>query len=298
MVDVRKEAQKLKTTLHAIQAVLIGAERRQVEEEAVKLWLGKLKATSYDTDDLIDEWNTFILKFRVSNKVCFCIPSPSFCFTKIVLHRDFGIKIKDLNKRLQVIAVEKDMFSFNLNTSKEKPPYHLVVGMGGIGKTTLAQLAYNEQEVKAFFEKRIWVCVSDPVDEVRVAKAILEALTGVARLPLWLNSRHCTKWESLKHSLKCRTTGSKVLITARKENVANIMGSTSMFPLGQLYEEQCWSLFSRVAFFGRTTDDCKGLGDIGRKIANKCKGLPLAVKVLGGHLQFKKSKEHWQCAGQ
>ncbi|KAL4334156.1 hypothetical protein GQ457_07G031480 [Hibiscus cannabinus] len=355
VVDVRKEAQKLKTTLHAIQAVLIDAERRQVKEESVKLWLEKLKATSYDMDDLIDEWNTFILKFRVSNKVCFCVPSSSFCFSKIVLHRDFAVKIKDLNKRLQVIAVEKDMFSFNLNTSKgeserpvttsfidvseiygrdqdknaiirmllsensEQQSLHIisVVGMGGIGKTTLAQLAYNDQEVRAFFEKRIWVCVSDPFDEIRVAKAILEALTGVApsvaefesllqkihrsvqrkKFLLVLDdvwTEDCTKWESLKLSLKCGTTGSKVLITTRKENVANIMGSTTLFPLGQLYEEECWSMFSRVAFFGRTSDDCKGLEDIGRKISHKCKGLPLAAKVLGGLLRFKKSKEQWQ----
>ncbi|KAA3489265.1 Disease resistance protein [Gossypium australe] len=67
VVDVRKEAQKLKTTLQTLQAVLMDAEKRQVKEAAVKLWLEKLKATSYDMDDLIDDWNTFVLKFQVSN---------------------------------------------------------------------------------------------------------------------------------------------------------------------------------------------------------------------------------------
>jgi hypothetical protein len=52
--------------------------------------------------------------------------------------------------------------------------------LGGIGKTTLAQLAFNDAEVMTHFEKKIWVCVSDPFHEVRIAKALLEELEGRA----------------------------------------------------------------------------------------------------------------------
>ncbi|OMO66418.1 Disease resistance protein [Corchorus olitorius] len=72
------------------------------------------------------------------------------------------------------------------------------------------------------------------------------------------------------------------------------MGSTTMFQLGQLSQEECWSLFSRVAFSGRTSKECQSLEDIGMKVANKCQGLPLAAKVLGGLLRFKRSREQWQ----
>ena len=51
-----------------------------------------------------------------------------------------------------------------------------IVGLGGIGKTTLAQLAYNDVKVCSHFDKRIWVCVSDPFDAMRISRAILEAL--------------------------------------------------------------------------------------------------------------------------
>ena len=64
--------------------------------------------------------------------------------------------------------------------SSEGQDLHILslVGMGGIGKTTLAQLAYNDKEVMENFETRIWVCVSDPFEELRVAKTILEGLKG------------------------------------------------------------------------------------------------------------------------
>ncbi|KAF3451312.1 hypothetical protein FNV43_RR07407 [Rhamnella rubrinervis] len=48
-----------------------------------------------------------------------------------------------------------------------------IVGMGGIGKTTLAQLAFSDDKVKENFNERVWVCVSEPFDEIGITKAIL-----------------------------------------------------------------------------------------------------------------------------
>ncbi|TQD86965.1 hypothetical protein C1H46_027479 [Malus baccata] len=54
-----------------------------------------------------------------------------------------------------------------------------IVGMGGMGKTTLAQLAFNnEKNVEACFDIKIWVCVSDPFDEIKTAKAIISGAQG------------------------------------------------------------------------------------------------------------------------
>ncbi|KAK4388533.1 putative disease resistance RPP13-like protein 1 [Sesamum angolense] len=73
-----------------------------------------------------------------------------------------------------------------------------------------------------------------------------------------------------------------------------MMRTTETHHLGQLSDHDCWLLMKRVAFDGRSEADYDELQEIGRKIANKCKGLPLAVKVLGSLLRFKDTKEEWE----
>ncbi|GLT97681.1 hypothetical protein SLE2022_152350 [Rubroshorea leprosula] len=191
-----------------------------------------------------------------------------------------------------------------------------IVGVGGIGKTTLAQLAFNDEKVKSHFDNRIWVCVSDPFDEMRIAKAILTSLDKDAGQNLvelegvfqclgnlikgkkfllvlddvW--TEQYGRWDRLKLLLSSGSLGSKILVTTRKENVAKIMGCTTLCPVEQLSEEEGWSLFSKIVFFERS--DSENLREIGRKIAGKCKGLPLALKTMGGLMLLKKTVKEWQ----
>ncbi|XVF79435.1 hypothetical protein PTKIN_Ptkin14bG0223000 [Pterospermum kingtungense] len=369
--EVDEEVGNLTSNLQAIKAVLEDAEERQVKDEAVKHWLDKLKDVSYDIDDVLDEWNTAILKRQIEqeatrdvdvplhNKVRFFSTLSSwFSVRKVVLRREIALKIEKLNRRLAVIANERSRYNFtterknreqrNITTSvidesevfvREKDQKEIkdmlmcesseetrslriisVVGMGGIGKTTLTRLAFNDPELGSHFEKRIWVCVSDPFEEKRIALEILESLGG--RKPnlagmdnimreiskcssgkkillvlddVW--TEDSSDWEQLKASLKNSSQGSRILVTSRKIEVGMAMGSrstTDMFFLGELSEDKCWSLFSHLAFFERTKDEREMLEDIGRKIVERCKGLPLAVKTLGSLLRFRETKEQWQ----
>ncbi|XP_031269824.1 putative disease resistance protein RGA3 [Pistacia vera] len=189
--------------------------------------------------------------------------------------------------------------------------------MGGIGKTTLAQLAYNSDKVINNFETRVWVCVSDPFDEFRIAKAIIEGLKcptdNLVELESLMQclrqsiigkkfllvlddvwSEDYNKWEPFYHCLKNGSYGSKILITTRKDTVASIMGSIDLITIKELSEEQCWLLFRRLAFFGRPREEYEKLEEIGRDIVAKCKGLPLAAKTIGSLLRFKRTRDEWQ----
>lgn len=67
----------------------------------------------------------------------------------------------------------------NTNTSSRKNFSILpIVGMGGIGKTTLAQIVYNDDRVKEYFQLRMWICVSENFDEMKLTKEVLQSALG------------------------------------------------------------------------------------------------------------------------
>uniref|UniRef100_A0A2N9J7Q3 NB-ARC domain-containing protein n=1 Tax=Fagus sylvatica TaxID=28930 RepID=A0A2N9J7Q3_FAGSY len=330
VIGVDKNIKKLENNLRTVKAMLNDAEKRQVREEAVKLWLEKLKDACYEMDDVVDEWNTAMIKSEiqkeeeenaddvpvVKKKVCSFIPSPSYCFRqvdKLVLRHDIAHKIKEVNGKLDEVVRERVRYGFELTTRGDAPEVkddlvsillekgseeercpHVIslVGMGGIGKTTLAQLAYNDPKVQAHFDIKMWVCVSDPFDQCRVAKAIIEALKD----DVWTEDPK--KWEPFSNAFKKLegSQSSRILVTTRKIRVAKIMGSTStrMINLEVLSEEDCWLVFSKIAFSDKDPEQCEQLENLGRQIAKKCKGLPLAAKTLGSLMRFKISSEQWK----
>ncbi|KAL0367999.1 UNVERIFIED_CONTAM: putative disease resistance protein RGA3 [Sesamum calycinum] len=354
---VKEEALYLSSKLKTIRDVLEDAERRRYKDKTVQNWLKKLEDVSYDVDDVLDEWNFGALKLHIQrknkHKVCRLIRS-CLCSDNVLTRRDIAKKMKRLKERVNVILNEKDDFNFVVNQPMDRresgrvqsvslvdvldiqgrgddrealvsklmhealgPIVVSIVGVGGIGKTTLAQLVYNDERLVNCFELKIWVCVSDVFDEVRIAKAILESVkkesSDLKELESLLKClKDCVsgkkfllvlddvwtedyrKWEPFKNSLSFGAPGSKVLVTTRSERVARMMRTIETHHLGQLSDHDCWLLMKRVAFDGRSEADYDELQEISRKIANKCKGLPLAVKVLGSLLRFKDNKEEWE----
>ncbi|KAB5532279.1 hypothetical protein DKX38_018949 [Salix brachista] len=288
---------------------------------------------------------------------CSFLGSPCFGCNQVVQRRDIALKIKAVSEKLDEIAKEKARHGFELYkaTDHELPRLSStslvddssvcgrddekkivvskllaessqgardvdvisLVGLGGIGKTTLAQLAFNDAEVTDHFEKKIWVCVSEPFDEVRIAKSILEQLEGSTpnlaglqsllqrvsqsidgiRVLLVLDdvwTEDHRQWERLKPSLAGCARGSRILVTTRKGAVAKMMGTNHRIDIKTLSDDACRSIFNHVAFHERSKDECERLTDIGNKIANKCKGLPLVAKVLGALMQSKRTREEWE----
>ncbi|KAL4354443.1 hypothetical protein GQ457_06G018300 [Hibiscus cannabinus] len=228
----------------------------------------------------------------------------------------------DVSELIGRDAVKKDIIRFLLCDERSgNIPTISIVGMGGIGKTALAQLIFNDSRIQAHFSKTIWVCASNPFDLSKTAKAILTELDPHAFAALneatlqnvlgkiteklkqtegkflfvfddmW--TIHDRDWEPLQAAFKCGVPGSCILVTTRNKSVARQMMS-HVVPLELLHEEMCWLILAQKAFRGRNRISCENLEDIGREIANKCGGLPLAAKILGGLLQNKRGREEWQ----
>ncbi|XP_030966143.1 putative disease resistance protein At3g14460 isoform X2 [Quercus lobata] len=191
-----------------------------------------------------------------------------------------------------------------------------IVGMGGIGKTTLARLIYNDKRVAEYFDLKAWVCVSENFDSFKIAKAIFEQVTSSAcdfqdisllqnkmkekfmgkKIFLVLddvwNESYTDSVELLK-VFRCGAEETKIIVTTRSEKVASNVLTVAAFHLKQLSDEECWSLFEKHAFINGKASEFPILEKIGRQIVQKCKGLPLAAKTLGGLLRCEKDPKEW-----
>ncbi|MFS7909226.1 putative virus X resistance protein-like, coiled-coil [Helianthus anomalus] len=198
-------------------------------------------------------------------------------------------------------------------------------GMGGLGKTTLAQLVYNHETVNQYFDLKCWVYVSENFQVKEIIKKIIKSIDekGCTHTQLetlqelqeylqsklrgrkflivlddvWAEENEKAKWEKLSDILSCGAEGSIVVMTTRLQTTTRMMAKVPelQHKLGCLSEEDAWLLFKKLAFAqGREGGDISELEPIGKGIVEKCKGLPLAVKTLGSLMWSKSSTRYWQ----
>ncbi|KAJ1699197.1 hypothetical protein LUZ63_007709 [Rhynchospora breviuscula] len=191
-----------------------------------------------------------------------------------------------------------------------------IVGMAGIGKTTLAQLVFNDNRVETSFEIRIWVSVGDDFDVMKICRSILESVTQkeclFSQLDLCqrkiretLQGKRCLlvlddvwnedilKWEGFRSVFTSVAKRSVILVTTRSADVGSVAQTAGTYQLAPLSEHDCWVIFKRRAFHTFGEEEPQNLVLIGKEIVRKCSGLPLACKALGGLMGTKQDMREW-----
>ncbi|KAL5545292.1 hypothetical protein UlMin_009076 [Ulmus minor] len=349
--------EQLKTQLIYADALLDDAEAKQIGKDHTKVrkWLNELKDAILEADDLVDEIDYEAFRSKLEDEST-SSSSKAFGKFKALFSTTFDDKVKpEIEKilgRLKTLVGQKDVLGLEKgvqNKSSQRPPAPLVeesdvygrinekieivsellsdahkisvipiIGMGGIGKTTLAQLLYKDGRVDGHFEIKAWVTVSDDFDVFRIAKAVLESVTNSKchiedqfrvqtelkealkgkKFLLILDdvwSEDYDLWDSLKSSFQSVAEGSSVVVTTRSDKVAKMMAQGPTYHLKGMETEDCWKLFVKHAFGGNGDPNAyPNLQEIGRAIVKRCKGLPLAVKSLAGLLRSEHNPKKWE----
>ncbi|CAH1436841.1 unnamed protein product [Lactuca virosa] len=353
---IDSQLKKLKRSLIQIKALLNDASEKEVTDEAVKDWLNGLQHLAYDIDDLLDDLETKAMhrEFNTS-KVRKLIPTSCTNFLlctrmhgkldnittklrEIVEEKNnLGLRVKGesprhKNRKLQTSLVDasrivgregdKDALLHKLLGDDYEPSgksYSIVpiVGMGGLGKTTLARLLYDEMQRKDHFELMAWVCVSDEFDIFNISKTIFQSVGGgnqefsdlnllqvalknkisqkrflIVLDDVW--SESYTDWEILEHPFLAGAPRSKIIMTTRKLSLLTQLGYNQPYRLSVLSHENALSLFCEHVLGETNFDSHPTLKPHGEGIVEKCDGLPLALVALGRLLRTKSDEEEWE----
>ncbi|KAK1364368.1 hypothetical protein POM88_039929 [Heracleum sosnowskyi] len=204
------------------------------------------------------------------------------------------------------------------NQNEEDLHVNAILGMGGQGKTTLARMVYNKDAVIKMFSKRMWVTVSDDFDFMKILNQMVVSLTSntselgnteglIKNLQKYLKGEKFLlvlddvwnekpeEWDKLRNSLLAvgGARGSNILVTTRRKEVADAMRCSNPHWVEKLSKEDSWKLFGQIVFSNGGVLKTEAFVALGKRMVERCGGLPLAIKTLGGLLYSKKTEEQW-----
>ncbi|XBI05589.1 hypothetical protein VPH35_133742 [Triticum aestivum] len=319
-VDMVSELDELETNIIPQFALLVEAANKGPHRAMLEKWIQKLKDAFYRAKDLLDEHDDGIMKHLciASSRLSNLLPKnkrlldqlkeldTSFAPPKVIGHDKDRDDIIDLLTK-QIVA-ESDASRYSGLA---------IVGLGGMGKSTLAQYVYNDKRVEERFEVRMWVCISRRLDVSGHTRLIIESTKG-GQCPSVdnLDTLQCILRDILEKSKRYllvlddvwfeENTNEmawekifKVLVTSRSDVLPAPLCCNEIIHLKDMEDRNILALFKDHAFCGTTIREQRlreQLETIAEKLAKILGRSPLAAKIVGSQLSSKKDKAAWEDA--
>ncbi|XP_047046598.1 disease resistance protein RPV1-like isoform X1 [Lolium rigidum] len=351
------DLETIKDTLVYLEDLLKNAEKNSFGSDRANLrhWLAQIKALAFDIEDIVDEYYSSKEQFEGSSSYAkkgslFCSLSNPIISKVSMVHKmkskrellqtrqhlptqyhfishinsavDFYEKqtTSYRNSDITIFGRDRDLgnlMDMIMQKSVNEISIISIVGPVGLGKTSLAQLVFNDSQTKAF-RFRIWVHVSmGNVSLEKIGRDIVsqttERIEGNMQLQsiknavqTILNKYSClivldSLWgkdeevNGLKQMLLTgRQTESKIIVTTHSDKVANLMSTSQPYNLSALSEDDCLKIFSQRAMTGHGDPLFREYGD---EIVRRCDGTPLVANFLGSVVNAQRQRrEIWQAA--
>lgn len=311
-------------------------------------WMGDIKQVAYDVEDLVDELEDHnSMESQMSGCVAVGEETRWCCSCSFLMHSTRADRMKTIKRRLDFLVKDSVIFSLMqypfpdverfdneafdraavvgrdndkakikdmiLQSNAQKFSIIPILGLVGLGKTTLARLIFLDQGEGWDFDLRIWISLNRKLNIKMIASDIIsqcnhreEKLLDVRTdmeiqenfqllkrcLQEALHEKHClivlddlsstdkNQLDELKEMLKGTNESIKVLVTTSSEITAELLHTIPPYKLCPLSEDDSWKIFSQKAF-GNCDGDNTDLKKIGKEIVKRCEGIPLLTHSLG-----------------
>ncbi|EYU24144.1 hypothetical protein ABFS82_04G131500 [Erythranthe guttata] len=339
IIDAKDKVEKLETDLRFFKAFLRDSTKKRKKDDRLRDLVRSIRDVVYEAEDIIDAFVTqaAVAKSRSYFGKAFSSPAKlldiagqveSIC-GKIRDFKggkdNFDFAILDIGDdgpetALEVPIVRKDnivgledeaekLIGY-LNDKTEQLDVISIIGMPGLGKTTLAAKIFDDPALQFEFPTRIWVYVSQEFtsknvflailkkmitklsdemyakSDVELAQEVASRLEGGKFLIVMDDVWTAQDWDKLKIAFPSNARMGKVLITSRQQEVA-LAANRKRPPhkMRHLDEAESWLLF-QWEVFGKP--ECPSVLEVsGKLIVEGCHRLPLAIVVIGGILATK-----------